>query len=123
MITIVDYGMGNLGSVQNMLRYIEVESEITADLEKIAAANKILLPGVGAFDAAMQKIRDHGIEQGVAIRTVHDGMVRSSEMYRMPTRAHHEIWCIGMAIHLDSFQHTFIATLRGEDPGDGSKRA
>lgn len=72
MITIVDYGMGNLGSVQNMLRYIEVESEITADLGRIAAANKILLPGVGAFDAAMQKINDSGLRNVLNKKALED---------------------------------------------------
>lgn len=56
MITIVDYGMGNLGSIQNMFRRIQVQSEITGDINKIAAATKLLLPGVGAFDAAMERI-------------------------------------------------------------------
>lgn len=72
MITIVDYGMGNLGSVQNMLRYIDAESEITADLGKIAAANKILLPGVGAFDAAMQKINDSGLKDVLNKKALED---------------------------------------------------
>jgi glutamine amidotransferase len=63
MITIVDYGMGNLGSIQNMFRKIKVPSEITGDPEKIAAAKKILLPGVGAFDAAMQRIGDSGLRE------------------------------------------------------------
>lgn len=61
MITVINYGMGNLGSIQNMFKRIKVESEITGDVEKIAAAKKILLPGVGAFDAAMQRIKDAGL--------------------------------------------------------------
>jgi imidazole glycerol-phosphate synthase subunit HisH len=61
MITIVDYGMGNLGSIQNMFKRIKVESETTSDLGTIARAKKILLPGVGAFDAAMQKIESAGL--------------------------------------------------------------
>ena len=63
MITIVDYGIGNLGSVQNMLRRIEAKSEISSDLEVISRAKKILLPGVGAFDPAMQKIHDSGLTE------------------------------------------------------------
>jgi imidazole glycerol-phosphate synthase subunit HisH len=58
VITIVDYGMGNLGSVQNMLRYIGVQSVITGDKKKIESAEKILLPGVGAFGAAMELIKN-----------------------------------------------------------------
>ena len=56
MITIINYGLGNLGSVQNMLKRIGVPCKITADIKEIEAAEKILLPGVGAFDSAIQKI-------------------------------------------------------------------
>lgn len=56
MITIINYGLGNLGSVQNMLKRIGVSCRITSDLKEIQAAEKILLPGVGAFDSAVQKI-------------------------------------------------------------------
>ena len=56
MITIVDYGVGNLGSVNNMMKKIGVDAEVTPDLKKISEAKKILLPGVGAFDTAMQKL-------------------------------------------------------------------
>lgn len=53
MITIVDYGMGNLGSIQNMLKKIGVESSMSSDVDKIEKASKIILPGVGSFDQAM----------------------------------------------------------------------
>lgn len=58
MITIVDYGMGNLGSVLNMFKKIGASAQITGDLNVIAKAEKILLPGVGAFDAAMERLMD-----------------------------------------------------------------
>ena len=48
-ITIIDYGMGNLYSVQNALRSIGTEPVVTSDAAVIAQAEKILLPGVGAF--------------------------------------------------------------------------
>ena len=57
MITIVDYGMGNLGSVFNMLKKIGVASKITSDLEEIKSSKKLLLPGVGSFDKVMQSIK------------------------------------------------------------------
>lgn len=56
MITIVDYGMGNVGSIQNMIKKVGGTSEITADPAKIAAASKIVLPGVGHFDRAMKNL-------------------------------------------------------------------
>jgi glutamine amidotransferase len=61
MITIIDYGLGNLGSVKNMLKRIKVPAQITADLEEIRKAEKIILPGVGSFDAAMLKLREQGM--------------------------------------------------------------
>lgn len=63
MITIVDYGMGNLGSIQNMFKRIKVESEITGDVNRVDSAKKILLPGVGSFDAAMQRINESGLKE------------------------------------------------------------
>lgn len=61
MITIVDYGMGNLGSVHNMFKYIGVRSQISGDVDIISKAEKILLPGVGAFDAAMKRLGEVGL--------------------------------------------------------------
>ena len=58
MITIVDYGMGNLGSVLNMFKYLGIEAQISGDKKEIEAAPKLLLPGVGAFDKAMQYIAE-----------------------------------------------------------------
>lgn len=63
MITIVDYGMGNLGSIQNMFKYIGVKSKIESDPDKIKNASKILLPGVGSFDTAMKKINESGLKE------------------------------------------------------------
>lgn len=56
MITIINYGMGNLGSISNMIKRIGYSSEITSDISKITSAEKIILPGVGNFDKAMQNI-------------------------------------------------------------------
>jgi glutamine amidotransferase len=63
MITIVDYGMGNLGSIKNMFKRIGVSAEITSDITLIAKSQKILLPGVGDFDSAMQRINDSGLRE------------------------------------------------------------
>lgn len=56
MIVIVDYGMGNLGSIHNMLKKVEVKSVISSDPKEIAKADKLILPGVGAFDHAMTNL-------------------------------------------------------------------
>ncbi len=63
MITIIDYGMGNLGSIYNMFKKIKVESKITSDPTEILNADKLLLPGVGSFDRAMQRINNMGIRE------------------------------------------------------------
>lgn len=56
MITIVNYGIGNLGSLLNMCKRIGVKAQIQSDPEALRAAEKLVLPGVGAFDAAMTRI-------------------------------------------------------------------
>lgn len=61
MIVIIDYGMGNLGSIQNMFKRIGNRSIVTSDLNQIQNAEKILLPGVGAFDAAIERIDQLGL--------------------------------------------------------------
>ena len=58
MITIIDYGAGNLASIRNMLRSLSVESEITSDPSRIAQATKLILPGVGAFDHGMGSLHN-----------------------------------------------------------------
>ncbi|MBL7996073.1 imidazole glycerol phosphate synthase subunit HisH [bacterium] len=62
MITIIDYGMGNLGSIQNMFKKLKIESLTTSDLNEVQKAKKLLLPGVGAFDSAMQRIHASGLK-------------------------------------------------------------
>lgn len=56
MITIVNYGMGNLGSMLNMFKRVGVQACIESDPVVLQAAERLVLPGVGAFDAAMQRI-------------------------------------------------------------------
>jgi len=64
MIAIVDYGVGNLGSIQNMLKRVGVsEAIVTSDPQIIRNAEKMILPGVGAFDAGMQKIHESGLSE------------------------------------------------------------
>lgn len=58
MIAIIDYGMGNLGSIANMIKRIGFESIVTSDISKIRSAQKLILPGVGNFDKAMININE-----------------------------------------------------------------
>jgi imidazole glycerol-phosphate synthase subunit HisH len=85
MIAIIDYGMGNLGSIRNMLRRIGVASAITGNVDEILAAPKILLPGVGRFDAAMREIEARGLR---------DVLNRKALDQRVPTLG----ICLGMQL-------------------------
>ena len=62
-ITIVDYGLGNLGSVYNMLKHIGVGSQVTHNLRDIADADKLILPGVGAFDYGMKNLNASNLKE------------------------------------------------------------
>lgn len=61
MIVIIDYAVGNLAAVANMFKRLGVECEITADHEKIRLADKIVLPGNGAFDSCMEGLLATGL--------------------------------------------------------------
>lgn len=61
MITIIDYGMGNLGSIANMIKKAGHKSIITSDLEEIKNATKLILPGVGSFDNGMRNLAELGM--------------------------------------------------------------
>ncbi len=62
MIVIVDYGAGNLTSVQRAVSYLGYESLITNDPEKIVAADRVIFPGVGAAGSAMEGMQVNGID-------------------------------------------------------------
>lgn len=72
MIAIIDYGLGNLRSVQCALRRIGAESAITADAGEISAADGLILPGVGAFWRAMENLRELGLTE-VVLEFVRNG--------------------------------------------------
>jgi glutamine amidotransferase len=63
MIAIVDYGVGNLFSLVSSFRAIGTDVIVTSDAETLATADKILLPGVGAFEDARRKLRESGLEE------------------------------------------------------------
>ena len=61
MIAIIDYGAGNLHSVKNALDFLGAENIITGDAEAILKADKVILPGVGAFGDAMNALKNSGL--------------------------------------------------------------
>lgn len=60
---IIDYGIGNLTSIKNMLNRIGYESNISSEKKHIAEADKLILPGVGSFDYGMQQLRKNGLTE------------------------------------------------------------
>lgn len=62
MIAIIDYDAGNIKSVEKALQFLGQEAVITRDRDEILSADKVILPGVGAFGDAMGKIRQYGLE-------------------------------------------------------------
>lgn len=61
MVGIIDYGLGNLGSIQNMIKAIGEKSVISSKPEELDKCDRYILPGVGAFDAGMSKLNESGL--------------------------------------------------------------
>jgi glutamine amidotransferase len=87
MITIIDYGMGNLRSVQKGLEHVGYAAEVTRDPARIEAANGVVLPGVGAFGACMDNLRAYGL-----IDTVRHVLARGTPFLGI---------CLGMQLLFD----------------------
>lgn len=98
MIVVVDYGMANVGSVLNMLRKAGADAVATADPDAIAAADRMILPGVGAFDSAMRRLDELGL-----IDVLGEVVVRR----RVPTLG----ICLGMQLMLDGSEEGHLPGL------------
>jgi imidazole glycerol-phosphate synthase subunit HisH len=99
MITIVDYGLGNLNSIKNMLHRLGYASMISSDPEEIDKAEKLILPGVGAFDHGMRNIRERSLEGILNKKVINE---------RVPTLG----ICLGMQLLAESSEE-------GSEPGLG----
>ena len=66
-VVIIDYGMGNVGSISNMLKYLGAKVTISSDYATIKNADKLILPGVGHFDRAMENISQQSL-----LEVIHD---------------------------------------------------
>lgn len=64
-VSIVSYGLGNLGSVVNMLKRVGAESRLVSTPEDIADSDRLLLPGIGAFDTGMRLLNEQGLTPAV----------------------------------------------------------
>jgi glutamine amidotransferase len=67
-ICILDYGMGNLRSVEKALEHVGASASISNDPEAVRAADGVILPGVGAFPRAMERVRELGLDELIAER-------------------------------------------------------
>ncbi len=65
MIAVVDYGAGNLRSVEKALQALGADARLTADPEAVRRAERVVLPGVGAFGEAMERLRSSGLDEAV----------------------------------------------------------
>ena len=72
MIAIVDYGVGNLSSVQNALNSLNIKSIISSNAEEISKCKSIIVPGVGAFPDAMKNMKESGIDK-IIIQAAKEG--------------------------------------------------
>lgn len=68
MIAIIDYGVGNLFSLCSSLKSIGADVVVTSNIDTIRAADKLILPGVGAFADAAKKLHDSGMENAVKVQ-------------------------------------------------------
>lgn len=64
-IAVVDYDMGNVGSIINMMKKIGVKAELASDAAAIERADRLILPGVGSFDAGMENIRKRSLVEAL----------------------------------------------------------
>ena len=71
-VCIINYGLGNLGSIQNMYKKLGIKVEITGNETEIAEADKLILPGVGAFDEGMRGLKKSGLMNVLSRRVLED---------------------------------------------------
>ncbi|HCT94561.1 MAG: imidazole glycerol phosphate synthase, glutamine amidotransferase subunit [Bacteroidetes bacterium GWE2_39_28] len=70
-IVIIDYGMGNIGSIINMFKYIGAEAIVSSNSQEISKANKLILPGIGHFDRAMENIEKLKLSECIKEMAIH----------------------------------------------------
>ena len=104
MVAIIDYGVGNLFSLRSSFGAIGEEAEVTSEAERIRQADRVILPGVGAFGDAAKKLRDSGLD-----RTVREEASRGKPLLGI---------CLGMQLLFDRSleygEHMGLGLLRGE---------
>jgi glutamine amidotransferase len=100
----IDYGIGNYRSVQKALEFVGAKVTMTRDPDAIRHADKLVLPGVGAFGAAIDALRERDLEQ-----PIHDAVAKGTPLLGI---------CVGMQLLLDESeelgQHTGLGLIPGK---------
>ena len=91
MTVILDYGVGNLFSLRSSFAAIGEESVISSDSAEILAADRIILPGVGAFRDAMEKLSASGLAEVLREAAAKKAAVHHSESYKSTYKPHYRI--------------------------------
>jgi glutamine amidotransferase len=102
-VTVIDYGVSNLLSVQRGFEYCGAKVILTSDPEKILSAKRVVLPGVGAFADAMQALEDLGL-----VNTIRELALRKTPLLGI---------CLGMQLLLEESDEFGVTTGLGLIPG------
>lgn len=102
-VVIIDYGMGNTASVLNMIRFIGGNVKISSSPEEIKSASKLILPGVGSFDAGVNSLSEAGLDSAIYHAVNKEGSVILGI-------------CLGMQLLMDSSEEGDLSGL-GLVPG------
>jgi glutamine amidotransferase len=97
-VSLIDYGLGNLGSVVNMLKRVGAESRLVRTPEEILASDRLLLPGIGAFDTGIRLLTEQGV-----VSAIREFAVSGKPLFGI---------CLGMQLLLDG-------SAEGIEPGLG----
>ena len=80
MVGIIDYGLGNLGSIQNMIKAIGEKSVISSKPEELDKCDRYILPGVGAFDAGMSKLNESGLVDYIKSKATNEKIAKRENL-------------------------------------------
>lgn len=98
MISIINSGIGNVGSIKSMLEYLNIKSEIITTKREIEHAEKLILPGVGSYDKGVNKLKENDLFEAIKLRATVDNIPILGI-------------CLGMQLLLDSSEEGTLSGL------------